>query len=333
MEKRPYPSDKTKKLLIVAETLENTISASSLELFSAAPLLGITRDETLFIVPGQDIQNITQQARGYGYDILALEHEALKYHNPPFLADMITSIARELGARHIVFPHTMQSASAAARTASLLGRSVFTAVEDIALNGNACTITRSLFNGKILMTVEPAAGDLVMTLQPGSFAAEPGSSSPGTIYVKQMTEPTSGYESMGAAGAAESSLPLNEADVIIAGGRGLGSEPALELLHETAAIFKNSAVGASRSLCDNGWLPYAHQVGMTGKTVSPRLYMACGISGAQQHIVGMKGSQTIVAVNTDPYAHIFSVADYGIVDDLHVFLPALVQAYREKFGR
>jgi len=124
--------------------------------------------------------------------------------------------------------------------------------------------------------------------------------------------------------APETDLDLNAAEVVVAAGKGIGREENLEFIRRLAAIFPKGAVGASRLVCDAGWLPYPHQVGVTGKTVAPRLYLACGISGTIQHVTGMRGSRCIVAINTDPKAAIFQVAHYGIVEDLTTFIPLLL---------
>ena len=131
----------------------------------------------------------------------------------------------------------------------------------------------------------------------------------------------------------EGSVKLEDADVIVSAGRGIGKRENLELIRETASIFLNPAIGASRPVCDNRWLPFNQQVGITGKTVMPKLYIACGISGSQQHIAGMKNSQCIVAINKDPNAAIFSVADYCVVEDILSFLPLLVKTYMERYGK
>jgi electron transfer flavoprotein alpha subunit len=125
--------------------------------------------------------------------------------------------------------------------------------------------------------------------------------------------------------AAAEDAPITEAEVIVSAGRGIRKKENLELIERLAGLFSRSAVGGSRSVCDLGWLEYSRQVGITGKTVAPKLYIACGISGASQHIAGMKDSQLIIAINSDPGAAIFSIADYGIVEDLTTFIPLVIE--------
>jgi electron transfer flavoprotein alpha subunit len=123
-------------------------------------------------------------------------------------------------------------------------------------------------------------------------------------------------------------LNLGDADVIVSAGRGVRNPENIHLLEELAKIFPKSALGGSKAACDLGWLAYQHQIGITGQTVSPRLYIACGISGSVQHISGMRGSQTIIGINSDPDASIFNVADYGIVENLETFIPTLLEEFR-----
>jgi electron transfer flavoprotein alpha subunit len=123
---------------------------------------------------------------------------------------------------------------------------------------------------------------------------------------------------------------LAQADVIVSAGRGIGKRENLDLIHRLAELFPRSAVGGSRPICDLGWLGYKHQIGQTGATVTPKLYIACGISGASQHLAGMRGAHFIVGINTDPHAAIFNVADVVVAEDVTTFIPTLLKAYQEK---
>jgi len=164
---------------------------------------------------------------------------------------------------------------------------------------------------------DPAAGTDTPTGQPQALPDVPVTVVP-CVCAPVRTRP------LGRIPAPETDLDLNAAEVVVAAGKGLGREENLALIRRLAAIFPKGAVGASRLVCDAGWLPYPHQVGVTGKTVAPRLYLACGISGTIQHVTGMRGSSCIIAINTDPKAAIFQVAHYGIVEDLTTFIPLLL---------
>jgi len=324
-----------KRIIIIIDTIENSPPASGFELISFAEQFAEACSlEIQVIVAGGSIRETAEKAALYGHNVLGLEHDSLIIPNPDFLASTLAGLMNDSEPQYLCFQHTMRGCHMAALLSASLNMSCITAVESFAVAGNSPVFRRSLFNGKINIDLAPAHDRSILTVLPGSFAVTDSDlprRTPGSLEIRAITGVDSPCRPLGIGESPEESVRLEESDVIISAGRGIGAPENLDLIRAVAKLFPNSAVGASRIVCDQKWLPYAHQVGVTGKTVSPRLYMACGISGAQQHIAGMKGSQLIVAVNTDPRAAIFSISDYIIVEDLKTFLPLLIQKHEELY--
>ncbi len=228
-------------------------------------------------------------------------------------------------------PATYDGRDVAGRLSVKLDRPVLTNVTDLAVDGDLSS-KHPVFGGSHLVTARFAGeGPGIFVIRAKSFAAEPG----GGAAAEVVPAPT---PDLGATGGARivdrhveqrSGPKLDEAAVVVSGGRGLGAAEHYALIEELAGLL-HGAAGASRAIVDAGWVPYSHQVGQTGKTVKPTVYVAAGISGATQHLVGMKGSKNIVAINKDQDAPIFSVADLGIVGDVHKVLPALIEALKSR---
>ncbi len=225
----------------------------------------------------------------------------------------------------LLIPASYDGRDVAGRLSVRLDRPVLTNV--VGLSDDGGSSQHMLFGGTTAVTARfTGEGPFIYVVRAKSFAAEPGGgATPEVVSAPAPDAGASGATKVTARHVEERSGPkLDEASVIVSGGRGLGSAEKYEMIEELANLL-HGAAGASRAIVDAGWVPYARQVGQTGKTVKPNLYIACGISGATQHLVGMKGSKHIVAINKDQDAPIFSVADLGIVGDVHKVVPALIE--------
>jgi electron transfer flavoprotein alpha subunit len=213
-----------------------------------------------------------------------------------------------------------------------LDKPVLTNSIDVSVDGSTVKCTTAIFGGNTLVTTSVSSGGPALAaFRPKSFNAEAGGAAAGAVV--NVTLPDTG-----ATGAArvtarhveESTGPkLDEANIVVSGGRGLGEAGNYHLIEDLAKLLKG-APGASRAIVDAGWVPYSYQVGQTGKVVKPTVYVAAGISGATQHMVGMKGSKNIIAINKDKEAPIFSISDLGIVGDVHKVLPKLIEALQAR---
>jgi electron transfer flavoprotein alpha subunit len=233
----------------------------------------------------------------------------------------------------VLFPQNYEGRDVMARLSVKLDRTVLTNNVDVVVDGDVVKVTTPVFGGNTMVTTSfTGAGPYLAAFRPKSFPAEPaGSAAAGELVAAPVPE-------LGAVGAArvvashveETTGPkLDEANVVVSGGRGLGEAAKFEMVEQLAKLLKGAA-GASRAIVDAGWVPYSMQVGQTGKVVKPNVYIAAGISGATQHMVGMKGSKHIIAINKDQEAPIFGVADLGIVGDVHKVLPKLIEALQSR---
>ncbi len=326
-------------ILLIPETVDNAITATGPELAGLAGVLqsAAGTDRAMFLVPGSDIRPAAEAlASRTGLDVLLMTHPDLRYPNPEMLAPAAAGLAGDSGCRFICFPHTSCGCQAAAKTAAALAAPCLAGVDRISRQDDGLVLGSGLCNGKLVMETRITETPLVLTILPGAFSFAPdytGTPAAGRVTESPEATAVSGFHPLAITRAAETDAAIDQADILVAAGRGIGDAENLALVENLARLLPNAAVAASRPLCDLKWLPYSRQVGATGKTVAPRLYLACGISGAQQHVYGMKDSQWIAAINTDPRAAIFTVADYCIVEDLITFLPLLAEVYKEKTGQ
>ncbi len=229
----------------------------------------------------------------------------------------------------ILFGTTYEGRDVAARLSVALDRPVITNNTDIALEGDTVVVTEPVFGGtKLVRTKFTTPGPNIALIRPKSFAAEESGGGPAEVVTIEV--PDYGTAKVVNRHVEETTGPkLDEAAIVVSGGRGLGDAEKYQIIEDLAKALKG-APGASRAIVDAGWVPYSYQVGQTGKVVKPNVYIAAGISGATQHLVGMKGAKNIIAVNKDPEAPIFSVADLGIVGDVHKVLPKLLEALQSR---
>ena len=229
----------------------------------------------------------------------------------------------------IMFPQNYEGRDVMARLSVKLNKTVLTNNIEIAEDGGAVTVTTPIFGGNTLVsTTFTGSAPFLAAFRPKSFGVE--SAGGAAAPVTAVAVPDAGAAKVTAVHVEETSGPkLDEADVVVAGGRGLGDKANYALIEDLSKLLK-AAPGASRAIVDAGWVPYSFQVGQTGKVVKPNVYIAVGISGATQHMVGMKGSKNIIAINKDKEAPIFGVADLGIVGDALKVVPQIIEALKSR---
>jgi electron transfer flavoprotein alpha subunit len=254
------------------------------------------------------------------------EHAALGSYTPDGFTMALQGIIERLAPAFVLLAHTYQARDFAPMLAARLGMMLLTDLTGVSGQGRAATFTRPMFQGKLTATVRPRSnGPSILTFQIGAFRADRvrmGGAATMTHIVVSVDEAAIRQKPEPPFQDAKQAVDLGQAERIVAVGRGIKSKDNLPLAQKLATAI-GAEVAASRPICDSGWLPMERQVGSSGQTVAPKLYIALGISGAIQHLVGMKGSRTIVAINKDADAPIFEVADYGIVGDLFEIVPAL----------
>ena len=274
-----------------------------------------------------------EQAASFGADkIVTLANAGFAKYAPEGYAQAIAERAKSGGYRAVVFAASATGKDLAPRVAAKLGVGLVADITDVVVEGGAIIATRPVYAGKALLRVKVAAQPAVLSLRPNVFTPveRPKAGAAETIAV---TVPAGRVTVREIKAAPAGTLDVAEAQIIISGGRGLKEPANFKVIEELAQAFGGrAAVGASRAVVDAGWRAHADQVGQTGKTVSPTLYIAVGISGAIQHLAGMRTSKVIVAINKDKDAPIFKVADYGVVGDLFEIIPRLTEEIRKLHG-
>ena len=314
-------------ILVVAEQRDGVLNRASWEAVAAAQALAGGMPVKIAVL-GTSTGHLGQElARSDVAEVLVVEHAALETYTPDAFTMAVQFVVAAGSPAFVVLAHTYQARDFAPMLAARLRATLVTDVTGITGTGAAATFTRPMFQGKLVATVRPkASGPCVVTFQIGSFRADAvrmGGSAAVTPVDVTIDAAAIRQKPEAPFQEAKQAVDLGQAERIVAVGRGIKSQDHLPIVHKLAAAM-GAEVAASRPICDNGWLPMERQVGSSGQTVAPKLYVALGISGAIQHLVGMKGSRTIVAINKDRDAPIFEVADYGIVGDLFEIVPALI---------
>ena len=316
------------KVLAVAEQRDGTLRKVSHEVLAAARSLADRSGGTVdAIVFGAGPVSGIDQLGGFGADrVLHATHADFALYSPDGASATIVAIGAAYGA--IVFAATAMGRDLGPRVAARLGVSCATDVTALGVDGSVVTVTRPIYGGKVLQHGKLTGKTAVVSVRPNTFHPVQ-SGKAGTVTALTVPAFAVRVSSKGVKKPEAVLLDVTEASIVVSGGRGLKEAANFKLLEELAAAFGNAAVGASRAVVDAGWRDHGEQVGQTGKTVSPQLYIAVGISGAIQHLAGMRTARTIVAINRDKDAPIFKVADYGIVGDLFEVLPRLTEEVRK----
>jgi electron transfer flavoprotein alpha subunit len=309
-------------IYIIAELRKGCITQETYELVSFARVAGRGRKPVFLMLGKNVVEQAREISRKTGCDALVLTGDHLEHYNTLSYAHALMEILQEPAASWVCLPHTSMGYDLAPRLAVLLKAACITGVE----SAGDGSLGRAIHSGRFIEEIAPNTPRVVVTVLPGAFEPwEETGSSAGSVKVKEAGFTALPSQTLGTVESGYRDSALKDAQVIVSGGRGVGKKENVSLIKTLAALFPRSAVGASRSVCDLGWFERKHQIGTTGQSVSPRLYIACGVSGAFQHVSGMRGSQTIVAINTDIHAPIFQVAHYCIVADLTTFIPLLIE--------
>lgn len=264
-------------------------------------------------------------AKATGYPVTAVEIPLGVASTGELLGNLLEPFLKKLQPQAVVLLHTSRAQDYAAALAIALDAACITGVQGIAIQARKLLFQRAVLGGRWQTETQTDGRPVILTVLPGFFRFDDRVNQPAEVETYRPSLPRTRTRLV-VTRETEKEAALSKAETILAAGRGVGTRDNLDLIYRLAALLPRSAVAGSRIVCDAGWMPYGRQVGVTGATVAPDLYLACGISGAFQHLAGMSGARFVVAVNSDSRAAIFNAADIGVVEDLTTFLPLLIQA-------
>jgi electron transfer flavoprotein alpha subunit len=315
-------------ILVFLEHHDNELQKGALGVLSKAASLG---DDVAGVVIGSDVRPLANEAGKFGAArVYVADDPQLDAPLPQPRVDVLAKLVQETNADTVLFANSVLAADTAAGLAARLDAGLNWDLVDVACSNGKLVGTRPALQDSVYVDVGWTSTPQLALIRTGSFDPAASGGSAEVVDVDVQLEDFSTTARMVEQAHEESEGPsIEDADVVVAGGRGLGGPENFTLVEELAKAL-GGAVGATRAVVDAGWYPYAAQVGQTGKTVSPKLYVACGISGAIQHKVGMQGSGVIVAINKDPNAPIFEFADLGVVGDVHQVVPKLTDLVKQR---
>ncbi len=318
------------EVLVLIDHVEGAVRKPTYELLTIAKRLG--EPAAVYIGPADKAADVTEKVKKYGAEkVYVVDDSQIKGYLVAPKAEALQQVAEKASPAAILIPSSAEGKEIGARLAIKLESGLITDAVDVQESGGSAVATQSVFAGNYTLTGKVTKGTPIITVKPNAAAPEE-SEGAGTVeeISPEISDSAKKAQIVASQPRKATGRPeLTEAAIVVSGGRGTGGnfEPI-----ENLADALGAAVGASRAAVDSGWMPHSFQVGQTGKTVSPQLYVANGISGAIQHRAGMQTSKTIVAVNKDEEAPIFELVDFGVVGDLHAVLPALTEEINKRKG-
>ncbi|KML34396.1 electron transfer flavoprotein subunit alpha/FixB family protein [Rossellomorea marisflavi] len=318
-----------RKVVVLGEVRDGSLRNVSFEAIAAAKTVA-EGGEVVGVLVGQSVGSLGQELVHYGADrVITVEDEKLAQYTPDGYSQALMAVIEQESPEGIIFGHTALGKDLSPKLAGKLKTGLVSDATDLELAGGNLVFTRPIYSGKAFEKKIVTDGVIFATIRPNNIEplakdeSRTGDVASLSVEIKDLRTIIKDVVRKASEG-----VDLSEAKVIIAGGRGVKSEDGFNPLKELADVL-GGAVGASRGACDADYCDYSLQIGQTGKVVTPDLYIACGISGAIQHLAGMSNSKVIVAINKDPEANIFNVADYGIVGDLFEVVPLLTEEFKK----
>ena len=317
-------------ILVIAEQRASKLNRATWETIAAAQQLAGGQPIAI-LVPGAGVAAVAGElAAAEVQEVVTIDQPALEPYTPDGYTAALQQAIAELAPGLVLLPHTYQTRDFAPKLAARLDRALVTDVTGVKTAGGQPVFVRPMFQGKLAADVVPLGpAPHFVTFQIGAFRADRAARGAAEAPVRSLAvkveasairqKPEAPFQE------AKQAVDLSQAERIVSVGRGIKEQANIDVARKLAEAL-GAEIAASRPICDAGWLPMERQVGSSGQTVAPKLYLALGISGAIQHLVGMKGSNTVVAINKDPDAPIFEIADYGIVGDLFEIVPAIIAA-------